>query len=281
MAHRDATASAGRLRVDRGVSYDPRAEHCLLDVYRMPQAPGDTPRPAVMVIHGGGFSAGGRGDAVPVQTAEALALGGFVAFSVDYRLAKDGNVTKQAFPGNIHDCKTAVRWIRANAATYGVDPNRIGASGGSAGGWLALCLGMTSGDAYFDPPGSGNTAVQAVVNLYAPTDGEWQANHFGYADQEDMPWARKHSPVNWVTADAPPVLTLHGTADTTVLPENARRLDAAFQRVGARHELVWVEGAGHTFALKDAQHDLRSRVIEFFLHTLSSYQPPHVRDPAP
>jgi acetyl esterase/lipase len=260
----------------RGVSYDTRLPHRLLDVYQPRAVPGSPARPGVVVVHGGGFFKGGRADGIAVQTAEELALAGFVAFSVDYRLAQDANDTKPAFPGNIHDCKTAVRWIRAHAADYNVDPARIGAIGGSAGGWLALCLGLTAGDEYFDPPGEGSAAVQAVVSMYAPTDGEWAAHHYGYADTEDMPWARKHSPVNWVTPGAAATLILHGTADTIVLPENARLLDQAFRRAGARHELVWVEGAGHTFPIHDGHHDLRPQVLAFFRSALG--YPPAPQD---
>lgn len=248
------------MKTELNISYDKSKPHCLLDIY-LPDKQ-DNPTPAVVVIHGGGFHMGSKNGGREVQICETLADAGFAAFSIDYKLAEDSNHTHDVFPENIHDCKTAVRWIRANAGKYGLDPERIGAIGGSAGGWLALCLGLTEGYDYFDPPGEGDTGVNAVVNLYGPTDNEWRAKKHGY--EVDLHWARKHSPVNWVTTNSPPLLTLHGTDDKIVLPMNAELLKRACKRVGSPHELIWVEGAPHTFPIQNGHHDFRQRIIDFF-----------------
>ncbi len=121
--------------------------------------------PAVVCIHGGGFRAGKREGYDKLLV--TLAQHGYVAITVTYRLAP-----AYQFPAAVHDCKAAVRWLRANAGHYGVDPTRIGVMGGSAGGHLAQFLGVTAGVPQFE--GEGNldqsSAVSCVVNFFGPSD---------------------------------------------------------------------------------------------------------------
>src|SRR5205814_4600921 len=127
---------------------------------------GDGPFPAVLCVHGGGFRAGTREgyDGLIRKLAER----GYVAATVTYRLAP-----KYPFPAAVYDVKAAVRWARANAAKYRIDPDRIGVTGGSAGGHLALFLGVTADVKEFEGDGGNPTQpsrVACVVNVYGPSD---------------------------------------------------------------------------------------------------------------
>ena len=127
---------------ERGVEFsNPDGQHLQIDIARPKN--GGVPFPAILCIHGGGFRAGTRDgyDGMCVN----LAQHGYVAATVTYRLSP-----AYQFPAAVHDCKAAVRWLRANAATYHADPARIGAMGGSAGGHLALFLGVTAGVKEFE-----------------------------------------------------------------------------------------------------------------------------------
>src|SRR5262249_18458655 len=127
---------------------------------------GDGPFPAVVCIHGGGWVGGDRKQMK--QTIEVLAGRGYVAISPEYRLAP-----RDRFPAQIEDCKAAVRWLRANAGKYHVDPRRIGSVGFAAGAHLACLLGVTKKDDGLEGKGGNpeqSSAVQAVVSFFGPTD---------------------------------------------------------------------------------------------------------------
>ncbi len=212
---------------ERGVEFShPDDQHLQLDI-AWPKN-GDGPFPAIVCIHGGGFRAGTRDgyDAMCVK----LAQEGYVAITVTYRLSP-----AYQFPAAVLDCKSAVRWLRANAAKYHVDPNRIGAMGGSAGGHLALFLGVTAGVPEFEGEGNADqsSAVQCVVSYSGPSDftksygksvdaAEVLPLFFG----GDLSTTRREhiigSPLNWVTPQAPPTLCIHGTADEYVAFEQAQ-----------------------------------------------------------
>src|SRR2546423_8837559 len=142
---------------------NPDGQHLQLDLARPKTGTG--PFPAIICIHGGGFRAGTRQgyDGLCLKLAEQ----GYVAATVSYRLAP-----KYPFPAAVHDTKAAVRWLRANAAKYQIDPERIGVTGGSAGGHLAQFLGVTAGGTEFEGdqnPGV-SSSVACVVNFYGPSD---------------------------------------------------------------------------------------------------------------
>lgn len=222
---------------------------------------GKGPYPALVFIHGGGWSRGSRQMySVKIKLA---AERGYVAVTVDYRLilaSESGSPkAKYPFPAQIHDVKCAVRWLRANAEKYNVDPARIGAYGYSAGGHLALLLGLTdSSDGLEGNCGNLNfpSKVQVVVSRSGPTDllGFFETR---YADiyavmrlvggsPEEMPEEyRVASPITYVSEDDPPVLTIHGDRDKMVPPQNAELLDARMKEVGVSHTLIMKEGAGH------------------------------------
>ena len=149
---------------ERGVEFsNADGQHLQVNIAR-PKS-GDGPFPAIVCIHGGGFRAGTREgyDSMCVKLAEQ----GYVAMTVTYRLSP-----AYQFPAAVQDCKTAVRWLRANAAKYHADPARIGAMGGSAGGHLALFLGVTAGVKQFEGEGypDQSSAVAAVVSYAGPSD---------------------------------------------------------------------------------------------------------------
>src|SRR6476646_6461770 len=136
---------------EAGIEYtNPDDQHVQLNIARPKQGTG--PFPTIICIHGGGFRAGKREsyDALCIR----LAQRGYVALTVSYRLAP-----KYPFPAAIHDTKAAVRWTRANAAKYRIDPDRIGVTGGSAGGHLAQFLGVTEDQKQFE--GDGGNADQS------------------------------------------------------------------------------------------------------------------------
>src|SRR5438874_1270074 len=139
-----SSAFAGEIIFEQNIEFsNPDEQHLQLNMARPKES--DKPLPAILCIHGGGFRAGKREgwDA----RCKKLAENGYVAVTVTYRLAP-----KYQFPAAVYDVKAAVRWLRENAQKYHIDPNRIGATGDSAGGHLALFLGVTDGVAQFDPP---------------------------------------------------------------------------------------------------------------------------------
>lgn len=212
---------------------------------------GKGPFPAVVVLHGGGWRLGNKRDVR--SWVQALAEEGFVAAGVGYRLAPDAK-----FPAQIEDCKTAVRFLRANADKYGIDKARFAAMGFSAGGHLACLLGLTDAKAGFDgtqhPDES--SAVQAVVDYFGPTDLAGFAKDataqrgmlgpfIGKTYGDDPAAHDKASPIHYVTKSAPPFLILHGTKDNIVAVKQSRDLFNKLKDVGVAADLVEVEGEGH------------------------------------
>lgn len=217
------------------------------------------PMPAVLCIHGGGFRAGSREGYNKLCL--TLAQRGFVVATISYRLAPT-----HPFPAAVHDTKAAVRWLRANAAKYGINPTRIGVTGGSAGGHLAQFLGVTAGVREFegaDNPGF-SSAVTCVVNVYGPSDftksyGKSVDAHIvlpmWLGGDVDTARARhiQSSPLNWVTPNAAPTLIIHGTEDKYVAYEQAIWMRDRLAACGVPVELMTLEGAGHGFKGADAE----------------------------
>lgn len=223
--------------------------------------------PAVVIIHGGGFTGGDKAAAREFNIGTTLALNGYVGMSINYVLATNDNPT---WPRNLQDCMTAVRWLRKNAERLQIDPAHIGAIGGSAGGHLAAMLALVGSGDGFDPPapyGDVSCRVQCAVDMYGPSDFTVLPRDMimlGKPRAEATELYRAASPVTYVGRDDPPLLILHGTADTTVPLEQSQLLADALKKAGAPHELVIVEGAPHTFHLQPKQRDLRPVVLGFF-----------------
>jgi len=231
---------------------------------------GDGPFPAIVFIHGGGWHQGSR-QGYRGQTQQA-AKRGYVAATISYRLMQFDETKKETatatpiFPAQIHDAKAAIRWLRANAEKYNVDPDRIGVTGGSAGGHLSLLVGLTDPAANLEGD-SGNpeqsSRVQAVVNVFGPTDMTfcfekssvaWIFRLFmGGTPDEAGKQYKAASPINYVSEDDPPVLTLHGGRDALVPVEQAKVLDEKMKAAGASHTLMVFEGQGHGFRGEDGK----------------------------
>jgi len=254
---------------EKGIEYsNPDDQHLQLNMAR-PKS-GDGPFPAIVCIHGGGFRAGHRDgyNALCVT----LAQHGFVALTVSYRLAP-----KYPFPAAVHDTKAAVRWLRAHARDYKIDPNRIGATGGSAGGHLAQFLAVTRGVDEFEGNGGypeQSSGVACVVNVYGPSD--FTKSYGKSVDAaEVLPLflggnletvRRRHivaSPLYWVTPDAAPTLCIHGTEDKYVAHEQAVWLIEKLKAADVEAELLTLPGAGHGFKGEDATR-AEAALIAFF-----------------
>ena len=221
---------------------------------------GAGPFPAILCIHGGGFRAGNREsyDGLCVRLAER----GFVAATMTYRLAP-----QHKFPAAVHDTKAAVRWLRATADKYAINPERIGVTGGSAGGHLAQFLAVTANVPQFEGTGGNpeqSSAVTCVVNVYGPSDftqsyGKSVDAHevlplwFGGNLETARNLHVQGSPLYWVTPDSAPTLCIHGTEDKYVAHEQAVWLVDKLKAATVEAELLTLEGAGHGFKGADAE----------------------------
>ncbi|MBV6397378.1 MAG: Acetyl esterase [Anaerolineales bacterium] len=202
------------------------------------------PLPVAMYVHGGGWRKGDKERGAGGAELPALQQAGFLAVAVNYRLAPEYEL-----PAMIEDVKCAVRFLRAHADEYNLDPNRIGVFGGSAGGHLVSMLGTTDESAGFDVGEylEYSSRVQAVVDMFGPVDltdivaddSETVQSALGDFD------SALASPVTYVTPDDPPFLIIHGDADKLVPLEQSQSLLAALQAVGVPAELVVVTNAGH------------------------------------
>jgi len=247
------------VKADRNLVYARAGDKdLLLDIYRPGKQVGRLP--VVLWVYGGAFRAGSKEDG---QTAGAtwLANQGYAVVAFNYRLSR---VAK--FPAQTHDCKAAVRWVRANAAQYQLDPKRIAAWGASAGGHLSSMLGTSGGVEELEGD-LGNaresSRVQAVVDFYGPTD-------FLLMDSQAIPGGQKHdppdspesqliggpiqdnrektaraNPITFVSPDDPPFLILHGDRDPLVPVGQSEIFFAALRKAGVNATFHKIVGAGH------------------------------------
>jgi len=210
------------------------------------------PRPGIVWLCGGGWGQVDKGAHVPYLA--DLARAGFVVASVDYRLTHEAT-----FPAAVEDVLSAVRWLRAHAGRYGLDPARIGVMGESAGGYLAAMAAVTGGTGRFDAGDhlDQSSALQAACPWYAPIDlyglataappaADNAAGLFiGLATSADPDLARTVNPLTYVSAATPPFLLLHGTADTTVPFAQSELIYDALAAHGVTVDLIALEGAEH------------------------------------
>ena len=226
-----------------------------LDLYLPlgPEAGG--PVPVIVHVHGGGWRRGSRREPLPALGAgfyDELAAQGFAVAAVDYRLSAEA-----LFPAPLEDVRTAIGWVRDHAAAYGLDAGRVFAWGDSAGGHLALLAALT-GSKVPSRQVQGAVAWFPVTDLTGlpsdvaeaggepdPGPGSREAQLLG-APPGSVPYlAQQASPVTHASADAPPVLLMHGAADDLVPPAQSVRLAAALGAAGAAVELELVPGASH------------------------------------
>jgi len=208
--------------------------------------------PLVIYIHGGGWMQGDKSDVLDLGFTRMFFQLGFAVASLNYRLAPEFH-----FPAQVFDCKLAIRFLRANAAQYGIDPARIGVIGASAGGHLALFMGLAGQTDGLEGPGleDVSSSVLAVVNYFGPTDLT-QTDYYDRlvlvsllgCDPVDCPGtALAASPVHYVTPGDPPVLTIHGNNDTTVPYSQAEIISEELRAAGNACGLIKVKNAGHGF----------------------------------
>lgn len=220
----------------------------------MPKAPADAPRPGIVFVHGGGWRSGDKRAGIFLQGAIEYAQKGYVCATVNYRLLDEA-----PFPACIEDVKCAVRWLRAHAKTYHLDPQRLGAYGNSAGAHLVCMLGLAKTEAGLEGDGpyqEQSSLVQAVCASATPTnfrlfaDGREQPGRAGGmfvgTGEEMETLAKAASPISHVAKDAPPFLLIHGTEDRTVHVKHSDTFVEALKQAGAVDvTYLRIEGAGH------------------------------------
>ncbi|QOV89728.1 alpha/beta hydrolase [Humisphaera borealis] len=283
------SASAAEVVFEEGIEFaNPADQHLKLNLARPREVKAGEKLPAVVCIHGGGFRAGDRKGYNDL--CKKLADRGYVAVTIDYRLAP-----KYQFPAAVHDVKAAVQWVKSNAAKYGIDPERVAALGGSAGGHLALFLGVTGDVRAFDPPDAAPNApspgVRCVVSYYGPSDltksygksvdaAEVLPLFLGGDVEHERARHIHASPLYWVTPRAAPMLLLHGTEDKYVNYEQALWMRDKLNAAEVPVELVTLDGAGHGFKGDDGKK-AEAAAIEYLDRQLKSPAAPAAKVAAP
>jgi acetyl esterase/lipase len=219
----------------------------------MPENFGEELRPALVIIHGGGWNAGDKRDRPYRSMLLDYALKGYVTISVNYRLTREAPMS-----ACIEDCKCAIRWLKAHAKEYRVDTSRIVAYGHSAGAHLVLMLGLAGPDAGLEGDGGWNdysSSVTAVAGGSPPT--VLPAGR--YAD------AAKYSPASYISANALPILLIQGTADRIVNPQTTDDFVAKMKEAGAKDiRYLRIEGAEHDVAYNNYLDRTTSAIDRFF-----------------
>jgi acetyl esterase/lipase len=261
-----------QVSVQQDVPYGTVAGHALLlDIFQPGERSSEL-HPAVILIHGGTWMGGDKENLRAMGM--FLARCDFVAFSVDYRLLHAG---QNQWPAQLDDVQRAVRWIRANAAKYQVDPDRIGAFGHSAGAQLAALLGMVGTRDNSDSAlAKYSSTVQAVVDVSGPTDFTTQRDpddeaflvaFFGGDYAHDGEIWRDASPVFHISKKTAPFLILHGTHDEDVPIAQAQELVDKLKQAGVPVKFVEVEDV-HTFQTPEARKRLALETQAFFTQYL-------------
>ena len=222
----------------------------------------DEKLPLIVFVHGGGWRQGNKRGGIR-QVLRFVETGKFAGASVAYRLSDEA-----IWPAQIHDCKAAIRWLKAHADDYGIDSQRIAVWGSSAGGHLVAMLGTSAGVADMDGQLGEHTEiatdVQCVVDYYGPTDflkmnataiegarldhdaaNSPESRLIGGAIQEHPDKVQSANPVTYVSSDDPPFLIVHGTRDPLVSFNQSELLHAALTKKNCDSTLIPVEGAGH------------------------------------
>jgi acetyl esterase/lipase len=278
------TPSANDMEFPRLTYLHVGTEAVKLDLYvpKMPAHP-----PLIVQIHGGGWHSGSGAQPLMAYNARVLAGQGFAVASLDYRLVKDG--TNQ-FPAAVQDVRCAVRWLKAEAHSYGYDAADIGALGFSAGANLAAILGtaaLTGGD--FDSPSCAvkdqSPSIRSVAAFYGPMNladtagqspkvAELISHYLGRAPSADLPLAKRASPITYVNPRATPFFLVHGRRDNLVTVAQQTDFLAALRQAGVHAEDIELPTLGHAFDpfdthLQDQVQPTTCALLNFFHSTLS------------
>lgn len=229
--------------------------------------------PVLAWVHGGGWIGGSKDSGIGLLA--PYAARGYFCASVEYRFSKEA-----LFPAQIEDCKCAIRFLRAKAKEYNLDPERIGVWGGSAGGHLVALLGTSGHVKELEGKGGWekySSRVQAVCDFCGPSDFIQIVTDsngakapveklLGGSPLEVKDKAALASPVTHITRDAPPILIVHGDQDKLVPLNQAEILAAALKKAGAPHTLYIVKGQGHGLGGPEVHNTVR----EFFDRVLKA-----------
>ena len=239
----------------------------------------DKPLPVIAYIHGGAWRAGSKNGGLN-RLHDFLKTGEYAGVSIGYRLSQ-----QVKWPAQIHDCKAAIRWIKANAKKYGLDGDRIAVHGTSAGGHLVAILGTSAGvesmDGAIGPHTDQSTRVQCVIDYYGPTnflrmnDFESRIDHdaadspesqlIGGAIQENKKQTLTADPISYIDKGDVPFLIMHGTRDMLVPYNQSVLLHNALEKAGVSSVLLTVEGGGHGGGKGILPERFRA-FVEFHLH---------------
>lgn len=266
---------------DRIVYASPGGTNLRLTLYE-PRSASDTLRPAIVLIHGGGWKVGTRYQCM--WYGHRFAEHGYVAITISYRM-----MMKYPFPNCIHDAKAAVRWLRLHASEYRIDPDRIAAFGESAGGQLSTLLGSTAGNPELE--GSENAGpssnVQAVISVYGATDltyykqpdrvialwgitpkymGKFVGGNYGKDGRDPFEFA---SPITHASRNTAPTLFIHGASDHIVPFAQSEAFYECLKSLGVPTKLIAVKGRDHGFDHFHPQE--RSQLFEEMLAFLDKY----------
>lgn len=276
------TASAGTFTVHEALEFaSPDGVSLLMDL-RVPDAVG--PHPVIVYLHSGAWIMGDRFGGPAVRQASR----GYAVASIEYRLAPD-----HIWPAQVEDTKAAIRWLRANAARFRLDPERIAIFGTSAGAHIGSVAATSGGVSWLEGIDLGNpqfsSSVKAVVDLYGPTDllrleadkidcipldgnASWMpmSQLMGCAIQECQEWTRTASPMSYVTRDDPPFLIMHGMLDCLVSYKQSIALHEKLVEAGVGSSLVLIPRGEHGGRLFDEPQ--YKQMIDLFLDT-------HLRGP--
>lgn len=264
---------AAGMRIETDVPYGAQSPAQVLDIL-YPAGPGAAARPAVVHIHGGGWYTGGKGGDSTLKLLNTLAENGYVGVSIAYRLSDEAK-----FPAAVEDCRLALRWLRANAAKYRIDPDQIGAIGASAGGHLSAMLAVAGSEASLDGTGGlaeYSSAVQAAIPVCGPMDLREPLSFKLGLENDDAVMrflggtplalpevARRASPAAYVRAGLPPMLLIHGTEDRRVELVQSTKFAEALKAVGAPVEVIAVEGGNHGMGIARTP-EMVARIVAFF-----------------
>lgn len=246
----------------------------------VPKKKAESPAPAYVWIHGGGWMGGTKEGGV--RQVIPMVRKGFVGATIEYRLTGEA-----PFPAQIEDCKCAIRYLRAHAEKYNIDPDRIAVGGSSAGGHLVALLGTSGGIKELEGDGGWPdqaSTVQAVVDLYGPTDFKLFVTTKGYEshNQDKSPESRllgggevlpqadaikRVNPITYVDSDDPPFLIIHGSNDRTVPPNQSETFHEALEKANVPSRLKIIDGAGHG-GPKFSDPDIQQMKMDFLSQLL-------------
>ena len=265
---------ANRVNIQRDVFFgEADGQKLLLDVYHQNFSL-DSPlfgvKPAIILLHGGGWASGSKRELQ--ELGSDLAKQGYVAFSVEYRFA---TINANHYPAQLDDVQRAVRWVRANARGYNIDPNRISAAGISSGAHLAALLGVLDTQSNDDLVlANYSSRVNCVVSWYgifdltqafptAPLDMEQQVSRFIGLNRSSVAAYQNASPISHIDQNTAKFLLIHGEKDTTVPITQTYRFASTLQNAGHTPVLWFFANEGHGILQSENIRDIRQQFLIF------------------